>query len=397
MTVQLELGDGDTAPTGQVLAWLAPRAVEMEALLARLVNIDSNSFDKTGTDAVGEAVAEVLEADGIAVTRIPNTKFGDVFRADLPGKQNSHVLLLGHRDTVFAKGTVATRGYSRKGDLAYGPGVADMKGGLVANIFALRAINAVGGLPYPVVALFTSDEEIGSPTGRAEIEKAARGARAVLNSEPGRESGNVVTGRKGGSSFHIKITGRAAHSGVNHAAGASAIEALARKIVRLHALTDYASGITTNVGVIKGGNTHNTVAPWAEAELDLRYVTLEQRAQILPEIEKIVHAEDVPGTAAEMTPVATFLPLEKMRAEALFALYQKAAARVGFSVGDEFTGGCADSGFTAALGVPTLCGLGPVGGKAHTDDEFCRLETLLPRTQALAATICALEVVKKPA
>ena len=394
MTVQSETG-ASAASTGdlmdKVLAWLAPRADEMEALLKRLVDIDSNSFDKVGTDAVGEAIAEVLQADGIAVSRIPNEKFGDVFRAEVPGtRQNSHALLLGHRDTVFAKGTVETRGYSRQGDVAYGPGVADMKGGLVANIFALRAINAVGGLPFPVVALFTSDEEIGSPTGRAAIEKAAAGARAVFNTEPGRVSGNVVTARKGGASFHIKVTGVAAHSGVNHDAGASAIEALARKIVRLHALTDYASGITTNVGVIKGGNTHNTVAPWAEAELDLRFLTLEQRAQVLSKIEEIVHAEDVPGTSAELVPGTIFLPLEEKYSKGLFDIYEKAAARLGFAVAGEFTGGCADSGFTAALGVPTLCGLGPVGGKAHTDEEFCRLDTLLPRTQALAASICSL-------
>jgi glutamate carboxypeptidase len=171
---------------------------------------------------------------------------------------------------------------------------------------------------------------------------------------------------------------------------ASAIEALARKITRLHALTDYAAGITTNVGVIKGGNTHNTVAPWAEAELDLRFMTLEQRASIVREIERIVHDEDVPGTSAEIAQISMFLPLEEKYSGTLFALYRNAAARVGFAVGGEFTGGCADSGFTAAMGIPTLCGLGPVGGKAHTDDEFCRLDTLLPRTQALAATICAL-------
>lgn len=379
-------------PTATVLSWLAPRADEMEALLHRLVDIDSNSFDKAGTDAVGDAIIEVLQADGITVERIPKSGFGDVLRAQVPGRQaNSHALMLGHRDTVFKKGTVATRGYSRDGNLAYGPGVADMKAGLVANIFVLRAIKAAGGLPFPVVALFTADEEIGSPTGRPEIETAARGARAVFNSEPGRVSGNVVTGRKGGGSFHITVTGRAAHSGANHDAGASAIEALARKIVRLHALTDYSTGITTNVGVIKGGNTHNTVAPWAEAELDLRFVTLEQHAQIVPEIEKIVRAEDVPGTSADIKPIAMFLPLERKHSDALFAIYKEAAARVGFAVEGEFTGGCADSGFTAALGVPTLCGLGPVGGKAHTDEEFCRVDTLVPRAQALAVTICALE------
>ena len=381
-----------TDTTTAVLAWLAPRADEMEALLRRLVNIDSNSFDKLGTDAVGDAIVEVLQADGISVERIPKSKFGDVLRAEVPGRQaNSHALMMGHRDTVFKKGTVATRGYSRKGDLAFGPGVCDMKAGLVSNIFTLRAIKAAGGLPFPVVALFTADEEIGSPEGRAEIENTARGARAVFNSEPGRVSGNIVTGRKGGGSFRITVTGRAAHSGVNHDAGASAIEALARKIVQLHALTDYATGITTNVGVVKGGNTHNTVAPWAEAELDLRFLTLEQHARIVRHIEKIVRAQDVPGTRADITPIAMFLPLERKHSDALFAIYKDAAARVGFVVDGEFTGGCADSGFTAALGVPTLCGLGPVGGKAHTDDEFCQLSTFVSRTQALAASICGLK------
>lgn len=380
-----------TDTTDKVLAWLGPRADEMEALLRRLVDIDSYSFDKAGTDAVGEAIAEVLRADGIEIERRPLAGFGDVFRATVPGKgENSHALLLGHRDTVFKTGTVARRPYSRNGNTAFGPGVADMKAGLVANIFALRAIHAAGGLPFPVVALFTGDEEIGSPTGRPEIETAAKGARAVFNSEPGRVSGNVVTARKGGASFLIKVTGKAAHSGANHEAGASAIEALARKIVKLHALTDYKRGITTNVGIVRGGNNHNTVAPWAEAELDLRFVTLEQRGEILPQIEAIVRAEDVPGTGAEIVQKALFLPLESKHSEALFALYRKAAERVGFSVGGEFTGGCADSGFTAALGIPSLCGLGPVGGKAHTDEEFCKLDTLVPRTQALAAAICML-------
>src|SRR3569623_569042 len=143
----------------------------MDALLRRLVDIDSNSFDKTGTDNVADAVIDVLAADGIAVERFPKQGFGDVLRAEVPGSgTNTYVLMMGHRDTVFKKGTVAPRGYTRNGDMAFGPGVCDMKAGLVANIFTLRAIKAAGGLPFPVVALFTSDEEIGSPTGRAEIE-----------------------------------------------------------------------------------------------------------------------------------------------------------------------------------------------------------------------------------
>lgn len=382
----------DAALAEKVVAWLAPRFDEMEALLKRLVNMESSSFDKEGTDKVGEVIAEILTAEGILVTRLPQQGYGDVFRAEVHGRVGgAHALLLGHRDTVFAKGTVANRPYSRKDKLAFGPGVCDMKAGLVTNIFTLRAIKAVGGLSFPVAALFTGDEEIGSGTGRPEIERAAHGARAVFNTEPGRVSGNVVTGRKGGGSFLIKVTGKAAHSGVNHKDGASAIETLARKIVKLHALTDYEAGITTNVGVIKGGNTHNTVAPWAEAELDLRFVTLDQHKAMTAEIERIVAEPEVPGTTATVTPKSMFLPLEEQHAAGLFALYREAATKdVGFDVGGEFTGGCADSGFTASLGAPTLCGLGPIGGKAHTDDEFCELDSLVPRTQALAATLCRL-------
>jgi glutamate carboxypeptidase len=381
------------SPAAQgLIDWLAPRRAEMEAVLAKLVDIDSGSRDAAGVDAVGDVLAEMLEADGIPVTRFPNATYGAALRAEVPGRVGgAPVLLMGHRDTVFPKGTVAKRPFSRDGDKAFGPGVADMKGGLVVDVFVLRAIKAVGGLDFPVAILFTADEEIGSPSGRAVIEREATGARAAFNAEPGRASGNVVTARKGGITLAITVEGKAAHAGVNHADGASAIGALAAKITALHALTDYAAGITTNVGTIKGGLSSNTVADRADAELNIRFVEVGQLDGILSDIEAILAHEDVPGTRASYTRRANFLPLEARQSEALFARYQAAAAAVGFAVEGEFTGGCADSGFTGALGVPSLCGLGPVGGGAHTDAEWCRLDTLVPRAQALAATIAGLD------
>ncbi len=371
--------------------WLATRHDEMEAFLKHLVDIDSNSFDKTGTDKVGAAIEAFLAADGITVTRIANDTYGDCVKAEIPGRGgNAHVVMMGHRDTVFPKGTTTTRGYSKNGNIAYGPGVADMKGGLVVNCFVLRALKAAGGADFPVVALFTADEEIGSPSGRPVIEATARGARAVFNSEPGRVSGNVVTGRKGGTTLYIDVTGKAAHSGANHRDGASAIGALAAKIVKLHALTDYDKGITTNVGVIKGGMTHNTVAPSAEAELDIRFVELAHLPGILKDVQAILDADDVPGTRATFRQGITFLPLEAHMSADLFARYKAEAANLGFAVDGEFTGGCSDAGFTAAIGVPSLCGLGPVGGKAHTDEEFLMLDTLVPRAQAMARTIAGM-------
>ncbi|WP_208605387.1 M20 family metallopeptidase [Salinicola socius] len=378
--------------TATACDWLAGQQAEMVDCLKTLVDIDSNSYDKAGTDAVADVIVGWLEADGIDVKRISRPESGDILEAWLEGDGSDagHVLMMGHRDTVFPTGTVAERGYTRQGDTAFGPGVADMKSGLVLNIFVLRALKRLSPLPFPVRALFTADEEIGSRDGTAFIREAASGARAVLNAEPGRISGNVVTGRKGGAAFLIEVTGKAAHSGVSHADGASAIEALARKIVRLHALTDYDSGVTTNVGLIEGGVSRNTVAPSATAQLDTRFVTNQQRLDLLAAIEAIIAEEDIPGTQATIRQTSGFLPMEPAMSEGLFARYRTQAEKIGFNVEGEFTGGCSDAGTTASLGIPTLCGTGPVGAKMHTADEYCRLETFVPRAQAVAATIVSL-------
>ncbi|MFQ3786368.1 M20 family metallopeptidase [Halomonas sp. A29] len=368
-------------------AWLADQREAMTECLETLVEIDSHSHDKAGNDAVADTIAGWLEADGIVLQRTSRPHSGDILEARLEGTQAGHVLLMGHRDTVFPTGTVARRGYTQRDDLAFGPGVADMKAGLVLNCFVLRALRRLPTLPYPVHALFTADEEVGSLDGRAFIEAAVQGARAVFNAEPGRVSGNVVTARKGGAGFLIEVEGRAAHSGVNHADGASAIEALARKVVKLHALTDHAAGVTTNVGVIEGGMSRNTVAPWARAQLDVRFVSAAQREQLYADIEAIVAEQELPGTSGSLTLSSAFLPLEARMSEVLFARYQGHAARLGFAVEGEFTGGCSDAGFTASLGVPTLCGVGPVGAKMHTEEEVCRLDTLVPRAQAVVATL----------
>ncbi|MDQ7732375.1 M20 family metallopeptidase [Halomonas sp. SpR1] len=371
----------------QACDWLGGQQQAMIDCLEALVNIDSNSDDKAGNDAVADLITQWLEQDGITVIRHQRPDSGDILEAQLGGADQGHALIMGHRDTVFPTGTVASRGYSQKDNIGFGPGVADMKSGLVMNCFVLRALSRLPSCPLPVRALFTADEEIGSPDGRAFIEAAAQGACAVLNVEPGRVSGNVVTGRKGGAGFLIEVTGKAAHSGVSHADGASAIEALAHKIIKLHALTDYEAGITTNVGTITGGVSRNTVAPSASAQLDIRFVTTAQRDQLYQAIETIIAEPEMTGTAVTIEQTSEFYPLEARMSSTLFELYQAQAQAIGFAVDGEFTGGCSDAGWTASLGIPTLCGLGPVGAKMHTDEEYCLLDTLVPRTQALAATL----------
>ena len=315
-----------------------------------------------------------------------------LFRSEfVGGPSNSAIMLLGHRDTVFPKGEPTRRPFRIENGNAYGPGVADMKAGLVMNAFVLAAFQKFGGAPAPLVGLFTSDEEIGSPACRPIIEAEARRARAVFNSEPGRPTGNVVSGRKGGVFMRMEITGKAAHSGGNFTDGISAIEELARKIIALHALTDLTRGTTVNVGLISGGQTVNTVAPWAKCEIDLRYVTPADREDAMGKIAKIAETAHVPGTSATLAIAGEFKPLvETPDSKRLFDHYASCASDVGLTVKGEFTGGCADSGFTAAVGTPTICAVGPVGGKAHTPDEYLVVDSLVPRAQTLALAVARL-------
>ena len=381
----------------EIANWLATQQDAMVAMLRDMVDIDSGSYNKPGIDAVGAVVQRFFAAHDIPVETIRQQKHGDTLRAapkwDGPqGNAGGNIVLMGHRDTVFPDGEAARRPFTVKDGIAYGPGVADMKAGLVMNCFVLAAFAKFGGAPAPLVGLFTGDEEIGSPEGRAVIETEARRARVVFNSEPGRASGNVVTGRKGGVFSAFRITGKAAHSGGAFTEGISAIEELARKIQAIHALTNLDRGITLNVGLVSGGQSVNTVAPWAEGQIDLRYVNPEDRDDVMARLSAIIARAYVPGTHTEWNTRGEFVPLTQTpAAKQLFDIYVDAAAATGFRTAGEFSGGCADSGFTAALGAPTICAVGPVGGMAHSPEEFMRIDSFVPRAQACARAILRLQ------
>ncbi|MBX9752653.1 MAG: M20 family metallopeptidase [Roseococcus sp.] len=384
----------------EITAWLATQQQPMLDALAAMVNTDGGSYDKAGVDAVGRLVKEFCEGHGLAIETVRGEKHGDCIRAILPhegtararGNHAQNIVLMGHRDTVFPKGEPERRPFTIRDGRAYGPGVADMKAGLVMNMFVLAAFKKFGGAPGPMVGLFTGDEEIGSPEGRAVIEEEARGARVVFNSEPGRPSGGVVTGRKGGVFSIFEIEGKAAHSGGNFTAGISAIGELAHKVVAIHALTDLERGITLNVGLVSGGQSVNTVAPSAVGQIDLRYVNPADRDEVVAKLHEIIATSYMPGTRAKLTIKGEFLPLTQDAAAAkLFELYKGAAADAGLAVKGEFSGGCADSGFTAAQGAPTICAVGPVGGLAHSPEEYLEIASLVPRAQALARSVLRLE------
>lgn len=376
-----------------ILAWLAAQEGAMVGLLEEVVNIDSGSYDKEGVDRVGERFARFFEEQGIPVERRARETYGDAFVAAVagPGGANRPIVLMGHRDTVFPKGEAGRRPFRIEGTRAYGPGVADMKAGVVMNAFVAAAYHKHGGAPAPITVLITSDEEIGSPACRPIIEDTARGARAVFNAEPGRPSGNVVTGRKGGVFMECTVAGKASHSGGNFQAGISAINEIAHKIIALKDVTDLEAGITLNVGLVSGGQSVNTVAPSAKIGIDLRYVEPPQRQAAMAKIEAIVAHATVVGTTAELVIKGEFLPLVPDEASvALLAGYREAMGSLGLTVEGEFSGGCADSGFTSAVGCPTLCSTGPVGGLAHSPDEYLELGSIVPRAQGLAIAIAAL-------
>jgi glutamate carboxypeptidase len=374
-----------------VLDWLAAQRGGMLDLIAELVGIDSGSADKAGVDAVGARLRGFLDQRGVATELIPHARYGDALRASVPGGTGRPVLLMGHRDTVFSRGEAARRPFRIENGRACGPGCVDMKAGLTVNAFLLAAFRQFGA-PVPMVALFTADEEIGSPSSRPLIEHEAAAARAVLNSEPGRPGGGVITGRKGGVFMRIDVVGKAAHAGNSLADGISAVEAIARKVVALHALTDLTKGVTVNVGTLAGGEAVNMVAPHASAGVDLRFIDPADRDATMAAIERIVQETHVRGSSAKLSITGEFKPLvASAESGDLFKHYADCAGELGLAVTGEFAGGCADSGFAAGVGAPTLCGVGPIGGRAHSPNEYLEVDTVVPRAQTLALAIMRLD------
>ena len=375
-----------------LLDWLDTQEDNMVTLLRDLVNIDSNSFDKAGVDRVADRLGEFFDEQSIPFETIPIATHGDGMRAVVAGGNgNRPILLCGHRDTVFPTGEVEKRPFEVRDGKAYGPGVADMKPGLVINAFILAAFNKFGGHPNPLVGLFTGDEEIGSPTSQDVIIAEAKKARLAFNSEPGRPSGNIVTKRKGGIFCHCDISGVAAHSGGFFEDGRSAIEELARKIQALHALTDLDRGITLNVGLVAGGQSVNTVAAEASCDIDIRYRESADRDEILEKVHEICQKTSVDGTSSIIEVRGEFHPLNpSTQSNELFEVYSKIAATHKITIKGEHSGGCADSGFIAGVGTPVICGVGPIGGNYHRADEWMRIDSLTERAKLIAETILTL-------
>src|ERR1700677_1130760 len=373
----------------RVTDWLGERRDDMISLLADLVGIDSGTANVQGVRAVGVRIEDFLRRSSFTPAMISRLPGDRGLRVEAPGvSRGRSMLLMGHLDTVFPTDEAARRPFEVVDGRAKGPGVADMKAGLVMNSFVLAAFRDCGGNARPLVGLYTEDEKTDSLASGEIIEREAEKGAYAFNAEPGRASGNIVIERRGGVFMRLAIRGKAAHAGIDPRGGISAIEELAHKILALHALGDPKAGISLNVGVVSGGQSVNTTAPFADALIDLRFRDTGDRERVIAAIGAIVSKSFVAGASAVLEITGEFAPLMATpESMALLRFYQGAAADLGFSVDAEFSGGCADSGFAAQKGSATLCGLGPVGGGAHSPGEYIDLDTIVTRPQALALTI----------
>jgi glutamate carboxypeptidase len=309
--------------------------------------------------------------------------FGDHLVLRVPGEANEPgILVLSHLDTVHPLGSLARMPFRIEGGSAFGPGIYDMKGGAYLALSALGSLLREGKRPpLPVTHLFTSDEEVGSPTSRDLIVRLAQQAKYVLVTEPAREGGKVVTARKGAARFELHVKGRPAHSGSRHQDGRSAIEELARQVLVLHGFTDYARGITVNVGVIRGGTRPNVVAEEAWAEIDMRVPSPALAEEMVAKVLGL--APHDPDCVLTVTGGLNRPPYEKLPGiAALFDHAKALAAEIGFELEDLKTGGGSDGHFTADI-APTLDGLGVDGKGGHTDYEQLYIGSLTPRAMLI--------------
>ncbi len=387
-----------------------PSAAELDALrgvigadlpayledLAELVNVDCGSYTRDGVNEVGRWVAAFLGELGATVDVRPDPagRLGDTIVATFEGRAGGpRALLIGHMDTVFDPGTAAERPFRIEDGVAYGPGVTDMKSGLLAGLYALKAIVAErGGLPFErLVFIANPDEEIGSPTSSPHIAAIAADSEVALVLECARANGDIVSARKGILDLRVVVHGRAAHAGVEPEKGRSAILEAARIVRELHELNGRWPGVTVNVGRILGGSRPNVVAEMCTLEVDVRATARDALETAEAAIREIAEAIEIPDVTVDFEPMARWWPMEKLERSGRLVEHAQGVARsLGFEVADASTGGASDANTTAGLGVASLDGLGPIGGNDHSPAEYLDVESIVPRTTMLAGLLLAI-------
>lgn len=380
----------------KILEQLRTSEAEMLQFLEQLVNIDSGADALDGINQVADKIGAFLAPLGFDVQYLetPEAPVQLLARRARAGKKQ--VLFSGHMDTVFTKGTTAARPFKIEDGRAYGPGVLDMKGGLVMALQVIKAMVANGWEETDLTVLLCGDEEMSHPLTDAvnQFKKAGAGKDAVFNLEFGRVDGSVVTGRKGTTRPTLVVEGIAAHAGNEPEKGASAILELAQKTVAIHALNNFELGTTYNVGVFSGGTMANIVADKAVGEVDVRFKTIAEAEKSIADVQRIVDTNYVPHTKTTVTGnVIKFMPFETTPAvQKLYEHYASQAAGLGLAKpGQQYVGGASDASWPAMTGAPTLCGVGPCGAGAHSDSEYIEVATLTERALLMASCIMDLD------
>jgi glutamate carboxypeptidase len=354
------------------------------------VDIDSGTYDKAGVDRVGALVRGRFERSGFAVTVQPQAEYGDCLVARHAGGGRLRLLLIGHMDTVYPTGAVAERPFTIKDGRAYGPGIFDMKAGILAGITALELVGAsVLDRFASVTFLCNSDEEVGSPASTPLVRELAAQADAVLVLEPNRALGSVTVARKGIATYTLTVAGVSAHAGVAPDTGRNAILELAHLTVALQALHGTIPTLSVNVGAVTGGGRRNVVPDRAEALFEIRAASAEAFAAGQAAVAAVVAApRTVPDTVATLTPGPTHLPLEYTDgARKLVAVAEAAGAPLGIHINPISIGGASDGNTTGGMGVPTLDGLGVVGKYSHHPEEHITIAAIPARLALLAGII----------
>ena len=356
----------------------------MIGLTRSWVEINSYTSNIEGVNRVGELLREAFSLPALSCRVIAGEAgYGDhlVWRT---GASGPPIVLVGHHDTVFPPGHF--EGWREEGNRAIGPGALDMKGGLAVIRTTLAALQDAGVLgKLPIVVISVSDEEVGSPSSAPHLRDIATGAACALVFESGRANDMIITRRKGVGAMTVTAHGKAAHSGNNHKDGANAIWALSKFVDAAQQLTDYAKGVTVNVGQFSGGTSKNTVPERAECKLDLRYQTVADAEALVAGLRAAAAAVNIPGVHLEVQGGVNRLPLERTDASAALRDEYAACARAaGLGDGEApLLGGGSDANTVAPLGVPAIDGLGPRGAGFHTTSEYVELDTFLPKAEAL--------------
>jgi glutamate carboxypeptidase len=380
----------DSPIAKEFLRLLKPRVPQMLATLRQFVTVESPSLQKAAADRCCSVIAEEWSKQGVHVERITQKHRGDLLRIiHTPGKSrpSGQLLVLGHYDTVYSTGTLAKMPFRVKGGKVYGPGTFDMKAGIVQALFALQALQqAEAPLRKRLVFLWTSDEEIGSDTSRKFFEAEARRSDAVFVLEPSfGPRGLLKTARKGVGEAKLIVHGRASHAGLAPQEGINAIHELAAQLVRIEKWSDHRRGVTVNAGIIEGGTRTNVIPERARAVLDLRALRVSDMRSLEDRLHELRPLQV--GARLEVTGGFDRPPLESKMSAALFERARSLASQMNLTLGECTVGGGSDGNFTAALGIPTLDGLGAVGDGAHSAREHVLINTMPARAALLAALL----------